>query len=285
MSERTAHRPAPAPGRWRVIWQDTFAGDAGAPPDPERWRTVTGSPFGAGVEEHTDDPGHLALDGDGHLRLTATYEAGTGPDGTEGRYRAAWIETRREDFVPRPGGALRIEARVRTAPGSGLDCAMWAWGTQLRHRGDEDPVQAWYRAGEIDVFEVLGSEPDSVWGAVHSPECHQIPSLGMGGPTTTGDGSALSDRFHTYAVVWRRDPDSLTWSLDGRAYLRLTPEDTTPQGWLFHQPVFFCLAVIIGSPGGPVLPGTPDPSAFPSALLVDHLTLSEETEPTEETRA
>ncbi|NEE31667.1 family 16 glycosylhydrolase, partial [Streptomyces sp. SID7982] len=79
-------------------------------------------------------------------------------------------------------------------------------------------------AGEIDVLEALGSEPDSVWGAVHSPECHQIPSLGMGARTTTEDGSALSEDFHTYSVVWRRGPDSITWYLDGREYLRLTPQ-------------------------------------------------------------
>lgn len=267
------HATAPSagtvpPSSWRVLWQDTFDGPAGSPPDPALWQVVTGQPFGAGIEFHTDDPANVGLDGAGHLRITATHE--------DGEYRAAWLETLREDFVPRPGGALRLDARVKTAAGPGLDCALWAWGTQLRHRGDEDPVQAWYRAGEIDVLEALGSEPDSVWGAVHSPECHQIPSLGMGARTTTEDGSALSEDFHTYSAVWRRGPDSITWYLDGREYLRLTPQDTTPKGWLFDQPVYFCLAIIIGSPGGPVLPGDPDPSTLPSSLLVDSITVSEE---------
>ncbi|MEU3098359.1 glycoside hydrolase family 16 protein [Streptomyces sp. NPDC006967] len=271
MNQKHAAAPSAGtvpPSSWRVLWQDTFDGPAGSPPDPALWQVVTGQPFGAGIEFHTDDPANVGLDGAGHLRITATHE--------EGEYRAAWLETLREDFVPRPGGALRLDARVKTAAGPGLDCALWAWGTQLRHRGDEDPVQAWYRAGEIDVLEALGSEPDSVWGAVHSPECHQIPSLGMGARTTTEDGSALSEDFHTYSAVWRRGPDSITWYLDGREYLRLTPQDTTPKGWLFDQPVYFCLAIIIGSPGGPVLPGDPDPSTLPSSLLVDSITVSEE---------
>ncbi|MGV4988724.1 glycoside hydrolase family 16 protein [Streptomyces sp. NRAIS4] len=253
---------------WRTVWQDRFDGPAGSAPDPVNWLVVEGSPFGAGVEVHTDDREHIALDGEGRLRITATRDA-------EGVFRAAWIETRREDFVPRPGGALRIDARVKTAAGPGLDCALWAWADQLRHRGEEDPVQAWYRSGEIDIFEALGSEPDTVWGALHSPECHQIPSLGIGRPTTTGDGTPLSADFHTYSIVWRRDPDSITWYLDGREYLHFTPEDTTPKGWLFRQPTYLALAIIIDSPGGPVLPGTPDPEAFPASLLVDEITVSE----------
>ena len=269
----TVNLSAPDAITWRTIWQDRFEGPAGSPPDPATWTVVEGQPFGAGVEIHTDDPENIALDGEGRLRITATRDA-------DGGYRAAWIESRREDFVPRPGSALRIDARVQTASGPGLDCAMWAWGTQLRHRGDEDPVQAWYRAGEIDIYEVLGSEPESVWGALHSPECHQIPSLGIGRNTTTGNRRPLSEDFHTYTVLWRRDPDSITWYLDGREFLTFTPEETTPKGWLFNQPTYLCLAIIIDSPGGPVLPGTPDPSAFPSSLLIEEITVSESVEET-----
>ena len=274
--------PRTEPSR-RTIWRDTFQGPAGAPPDPALWHVVTGRPFGAGIESHADDPAHVALDGAGRLRITATAEPD--PDGGGPLYRAGWIETVRDDLLPPAGGALRISATLRTAPGPGLDCALWTWGAQLRHRGDEDPVQAWYRAGEIDVLEALGSEPDRVWGAVHSPPCRQIPSLGMGASTATPDAAALSDGFHTYTAVWRRDPDSITWLLDGRPFLRLTPQDTTPEGWLFNQPVYLCLAVIIGSPGGPVPPGEPDPRLLPAELLVEEISIVEETGTIEETGA
>jgi beta-glucanase (GH16 family) len=265
---KMSHAIAPGAHTWHTIWEDNFEGPVGSPPDPGIWTVVEGRPFGSGVETHTAEPRNIALDGRGRLRITATSDSAGG-------YRAAWIESRREDFVPRSGGALRIQARVRTAAGTGLDCAMWAWGTQLRHRGEEDPVSAWYRAGEIDIYEVLGSQPASVWGALHSPECHQIPSLGIGCSTTTTDGRPLSDDFHTYSVVWHRDPDSISWYLDGHRYVTFTPEDTTPKGWLFDQPTYLCLAIIIDSPGGPVLAGTPDPAAFPSSLWVDQITVAE----------
>ncbi|ATE54498.1 glycoside hydrolase family 16 protein [Actinosynnema pretiosum] len=258
----------PTSPHWRTLWQDDFAGPPGAPLDHDRWKVVTGKPWASGLESYADDTDHLSLDGQGRLRMTATHTEDEG-------YVSAWIETAREDFVPRPGGALKVEAVVRTAPGLGLDCAMFAWAKGMRHLGDTEPLQGWYLSGELDVFEVVNSEPSEVYGVVHSPECHQLPSLGMGAATRTPDGSPLSDDFHTYSVVWTRGPDSLTWYLDGREYLRLTPEDTTEKGWLFNQEVFFGLLVVIGSPGGPVLPGDPDPAAFPTTMLVDRVTVAE----------
>lgn len=260
--------PQPTSPNWTVLFRDDFAGPAGSPVDPHKWRTVVGKPWASGMESYADDSVRLSLDGQGHLAMTATH------DDAEG-YVSAWVETSREDFRPRPGGALRVEARVRTAPGAGLDCAMFAWAAQMRHLGDTEPLQGWYRSGEIDVFEVVNSAPADVYGVVHSPECHQLPSLGLGARTTNPDGLPLSQDFHTYSLVWTHDPDTMTWYLDGRSYLRLTPEDTTPAGWLFNQEVFFGLLIVVGSPGGPILPGEPDPAAFPATMLVDEVTIAE----------
>ncbi|MCP2167392.1 glycoside hydrolase family 16 protein [Goodfellowiella coeruleoviolacea] len=253
---------------WRPLWKDDFRGPHGAPLDHERWKVIVGKPWASGMESYADDTTHLHLDGDGHLAMTATHDEDNG-------YVSAWIETRREDFVPPPGGALRVRARVRTAPGLGVDCAMFAWANRMRHLGEQEPLQGWYQSGEIDLFEVVNSEPARVYGVVHSPECHQLPSLGMGTFTSTADGSPLSDDYHTYTTVWTHDPDSITWYLDGTPYLRLTPEDTTAKGWLFTQPVYFGLLIVIGSPGGPILPGDPDPAAFPTTMFVDEVTIEE----------
>ncbi|QFZ19278.1 glycoside hydrolase family 16 protein [Saccharothrix syringae] len=268
---QTLDSPALAPTSpdWRVVWSDDFTGPEGAPLDHDKWRVVTGKPWGAGLETYADDTTRLSLDGRGRLRMTATH---TPEDG----YVSAWIETLREDFLPEPGGALRVRARVRTAPGLGLDCAMFAWAEHMRHLGDTEPLQGWYRSGEIDVFEVVNTAPADVYGVVHSPECHQLPSLGMGTAFANPTGAPLSDGFHTYTLVWTREPDSLTWYLDDTRYLRLTPEDTTPKGWLFDQRVFFGLLIVIGSPGGPVLPGEPDPAAFPTTMLVDEVSIAEQ---------
>jgi hypothetical protein len=254
---------------WTVLWHDDFAGPEGAPPDRSRWRPVTGRPWGAGVEMHADDPAHLSLDGAGRLRMTATCD-------DNGDFTAAWLESERDNFLPPEGGALRIETRMQTAPGTGIDCGMWTWAAGMRYHGpEESAVDAWYKSGELDIVEVLGSNPDTVYASLHSPTCHQIPSLGIGSYTSASDGRRFADDPHTFGVVWRRAPDSITWYLDGREYLHYTPEDTTPEGWLFNQPAFLCMAIIIGSPGGPVMPGTPDPAAFPTTMLISDVTVAE----------
>ncbi|GAB3740472.1 hypothetical protein GCM10027598_70250 [Amycolatopsis oliviviridis] len=253
---------------WQVLWQDDFDGPEGTPLDHDRWKVITGKPWASGIESYADDTDHLSLDGEGHLRMTVTHSEQDG-------YVSSWIETAREDFVPSPGGALKIESVVKTAPGLGLDCAMFAWANRMRHLGETEPLQGWYLSGELDIFEVINTAPADVYGVVHSPECHQLKSLGMGTATTTPDGRPLSEDFHTYSVVWTRDPDSITWYLDGREYLRLTPADTTPKGWLFNQEVFVGLLVVVGSPGGPIMPGDPDPAAFPTTMLVDRVTVAE----------
>ncbi|MDA3649399.1 glycoside hydrolase family 16 protein [Saccharopolyspora indica] len=253
---------------WRVIWRDDFDGPEGTPVDHDRWTVITGKPWAAGEESYADDTDHLSLDGRGNLRVTVTHTEEQG-------YVSGWLETSRADFLPPAGGALRIEARVRTAPGLGLDCAMFAWAERMRSLGDEEPLQGWYKSGELDLFEVVNTAPADVYGVVHSPECHQLPSLGMGTAYTNPGGAPLSDDFHTYSVVWTREPDTLTWYLDGHQYLHLTPADTTPEGWLFDQRAFFGLLVVVGSPGGPILPGEPDPAAFPATMLVDHVTIAE----------
>src|SRR4051812_16333393 len=102
--------PDLASAGWKTVWEDDFSGPAGTPPDPGRWKVITGKPWASGLESYADDPAHLSLDGEGHLRMTVTH---TEADG----YVSAWIETAREDFVPEPGGALKIESVVRTAPG------------------------------------------------------------------------------------------------------------------------------------------------------------------------
>jgi hypothetical protein len=268
MQKLTMARPRlDAPG-WCELFRDDFVGPEGGPPDPARWRAVVGKPWAAGVESYSADPRHLSLDAHGHLRITATH---TPVDG----FVSAWVETVREDFRPRPGGALRVQARVKTAHGLGVDSAMFAWAERMRHLGDTEPLQGWYHSGEIDLFEVVNSQPDRVWGVVHSRECRQLPSLGMGTSHSVPGGAPLSDAFHTYAIVWTREPDSITWYLDGSPYLRLTPQDTTEKGWLFNQNVFFGLLVVIGSPGGPILPGDPDPADFPVTMLVDEVSVAE----------
>jgi beta-glucanase (GH16 family) len=71
--------------------------------------------------------------------------------------------------------------------------------------------------------------------------------------------------FHIFTVDWNEE--SITWSVDGFTYHRVTPADL-PSGtqWVFNRPFFILLNVAVG--GRWV--GAPDESTtFPQTMLVD----------------
>ena len=88
---------------------------------------------------------------------------------------------------------------------------------------DIDTV-GWPACGEIDVMEVVGSEPRTVHATVHCPG-HAGVGNGLGAAHTIDRD--LAEDFHVYGVDWTRD--AITWRLDGVAYRTLARADV-PRG-------------------------------------------------------
>ncbi len=135
---RSATAEAPAgpsvPGDWVLVWSDEFDGPAGTGPDPQVWGHELGDGavnglVGWGNNElqwYTDEPENVALDGEGHLVISALEATGEqecyyGPC----QYTSARLLTKdRFDFQH---GYL--EARLRVPPGFGLWPAFWLLGS------------------------------------------------------------------------------------------------------------------------------------------------------------
>jgi beta-glucanase (GH16 family) len=262
---RDNRAPDPGPDRWELVWSDEFDGPAGSPPDPANWTpeigdgTVNQIP-GWGNDElqyYTDSPDNVRHDGDGHL-VIEVHEVedpnpDTGPQCYYGpcEYTSARLLTwHKQEF--RYG---RIEARVNVPGGAGYWPAFWSLGTDI----DEVP---WPRAGEIDIMEFVGREPNEVFGTIHGPGYSGGQSYG--GTTQTGD--PVPGDFHTYAIEW--GPGEIVWEFDGERYHEAVPEDVAPNEWVFDQPFFLLLNVAVGGNfGGPVGADT----VFPQQMLVDHV--------------
>lgn len=231
----------------RIVWQDDFDGPAGAPPDPSVWSHELGA-GGWGNDElqtYTASTANAALDGDGHLVITARREPGGG-------YTSARLVTAGKVAV----GHGRVEARIQVPAGRGVWPAFWMLGCDL-------PEVSWPTCGEIDVMEVIGHEPDVVHGTVHGPGY-----AGADGITAshTHPGGSLAEAFHVYSVDWAAD--RISWSVDGVAYHQVTREGVGADRWVFDTPFFFLLNVAVG--GG--WPGPPDDSTtFPAQMRVDHV--------------
>ena len=243
----SAQDAAPRPV-WRLVWQDEFNLTEGMPPDPAKWTYDTGQ-TGWGNEElenYTSSPQNAFHDGQGHLVIQAVAQPGP-------NYTSARLKT--QGLAAFTYG--RVEARIRIPYGQGLWPAFWMLGANIGAVG-------WPRCGEIDIMENIGREPGMVHGTIHGPGYSGSGGIGAAYALASG---RFADDFHVFSVDWA--PRSLTLSVDGTPYKRITARDL-PAGttWVYDHPFFLLLNVAVGG----TWPGNPDASTqFPQRMLVDYV--------------
>jgi beta-glucanase (GH16 family) len=259
---------------WQPVWTEDFGGAKGSAPSSQNWLVDTGTRYPGGaaqwgtgeLQTYSTDPANLSLDGEGHLRITATRDAA-------GAWRSGRVETKRADFRPPAGGRLKMEARVQLPNGGpGYWSAFWALGAPYRPAHTD-----WPGSGEIDVMENLGSEPGTVHGTLHcgiyaGGPCRE--TLGLGGADATG--KTLTG-FHTYAVEWDRSKptEELRWTLDGAVYHTVKATDVDAATWQRATGHGFFLLLNVAIGGG--WPGPPTAATKPGAsMLVDRVTVSQQ---------
>ena len=245
--------PSPSP-----VWHDEFDGPAGASFDRAKWVADTGgNGFGNQEREfYTTRAENVALDGDGHLVITARAEPPSSAyQCWYGRclYTSTRLKTkgcsRRRTVASRHASASRADRD--SGPPSGCSAT------------DIDSV-GWPQSGEIDIMENIGREPAVAHGTLHGPGYSGAGGIGRADTLSSG---AYADDFHVFAVEWQ--PNEIRWYVDGRQYHRMTPADL-PSGtkWVYDHPFFLLLNVAVG--GG--WPGDPDASTtFPQQMVVDYV--------------
>lgn len=244
---------------WTLSWSDEFEGEAGTPINAENWTCEIGG-HGWGNNEHeyyTDRVENVSLDGEGNLAIVARQE--TLPNTTcwygECQYTSARCIT--ENKVEFTYG--RVEARIQVPFGQGIWPAFWMLGANFREVG-------WPNSGEIDVMEIIGKEPKTLYGTVHGPGY----SGGNGiGSSITMDTEFTND-FHVFAIDW--DPEVIRWYVDGTLFHTVTPDDLRGREWVYDHDFFLLLNLAVGGNW----PGYPDETTtFPQTLKVDYVRVYE----------
>jgi beta-glucanase (GH16 family) len=216
---------------WSITFEDDFEGDT---LDTSKWDTG----YKAGDHEaqyYVDDAFDLV---DGLLVIRAEEKQ------IKDREYASGILTTQGIFDQRYG---RFEVRAKAPAGKGLWPAFWLLPSKENY--------PW----EIDVFEVLGHKPNSVYMSHHWPDedgDHVFETRSYKGPDLTQD-------FHTFEIIW--SPDQIIWLVDGVERSRQNeniPDDS----------MFLLLNLAVGGKW----PGYPDSSTpFPSHLEVDFVRVYE----------
>jgi len=246
-------------GAAAITFADEFDGPAGAAVDGGKWQLETGDNVNNHERQYyTGGANNAALDGNGHLVITARRENPGNYNCWYGRceYTSARLNTSGR-FTQAYG---HFETRMKIPRGQGMWPAFWMLGDDIGGAG-------WPNCGEIDIMENVGFEPGTVHGTLHGPGYSGSDSIGAG--YTLSGGRAFADDFHTFAVDW--SPNSVTWSVDGTAYSTRTPADLGGREWVFDHPFFLIVNLAVGG----YWPGDPDGSTtFPQQLVIDYVRVS-----------
>ena len=154
----------------------------------------------------------------------------------------------------------RVELRAKLPNTQGIWPAFWMLPTRARYGGGA-------AGGEIDIMEMVGSEPGRVYGTLHFGNPADRSSNSYDLPT----GKTFSDDFHTFAMEW--EPDEIRWYVDDMFFHSETEWFTTGRKAAqypapFDQEFYLLLNVAVGG----YWPGNPDEtSVFPQTLYVDYV--------------
>jgi beta-glucanase (GH16 family) len=239
-----------------AAFTDDFDGAVGAAVDGSRWVQETGNNGGNNheLQWYTGGAANAALDGNGHLVITAKREdIGQGCWNGPCQYTSARINTAGR-FTQTYG---RVETRMQIPRGQGMWPAFWMLGDNIGDVG-------WPTCGEIDIMENVGFEPNTIHGTIHGPG--YSGSGGVGAGYSLPGGAAFADGFHVFAVDW--SPDKVSWSVDGNVYATKTPADVNGNQWVFNHPFFIIINLAVGGDW----PGNPDGNTqFPQRLVIDYV--------------
>jgi len=151
----------------------------------------------------------------------------------------------------------RVDIRAKTPKGKGVWPALWMLGSNI------DAV-SWPACGEIDIMELLGQEPNKMYGTLHW-------AGSTGGHDSKGSNYILStgafyDEFHVYSMEWKEDTIKLF--VDDVQFFMITKTDLAGTVYPFNKDFFFLFNIAVGGNW----PGSPDATTeFPQRMIVDYV--------------
>ncbi len=244
------------PEGYVLVWNDEF--DEGQI-DPQKWTFETGDgtdyglPRGWGNNElqiytNSDENARVGMDGDiSALMITAVKHA-------ENDYTSAKLTTNGL-FSMRFG---RIDVRAKLPEGQGIWPAIWMLG-------DNREIVDWPGCGEIDIMEMLGHDPNIIYGSIHYVDKENRKGESQG--VFEAPGASFSEAYHVFTLVWT--PEKLSFMVDGVQYHEVAIEDGMKE---FLRNFYLILNVAVGG----YWPGYPDATtSFPQRMYVDYVRVFE----------
>lgn len=193
--------------KWNLVWNEDFDGDQ---LDKSKWSCELREPGWVNneLQEYTDSEENVFIK-DGNLVLKAIKSERDGKP----YYTSGKVST--QDKITFKYGKFEIKAK--SPKGQGLWPALWMMPN------DESLYGQWPKCGEIDIMEILGNEPDKVYGTIHYGDPHEEQQ----GTYKLTNGT-FADDYHVYGVEW--EPGEIRFYVDGNLYHKTNDWFTTVEG-------------------------------------------------------
>ena len=150
----------------------------------------------------------------------------------------------------------RIDIRAKMPKGKGIWPALWMLGNNI------DQV-SWPACGEIDILELLGHEPNKIYGTAHWGA--SFATHGSKGNNYTLSTGSFDQQFHVFSLIWKQDDIKIL--VDDQEYVHVTSADVTG-AYPFNNDFFFIFNIAVGGSW----PGSPDnTTVFPQRMVVDYI--------------
>lgn len=232
---------------WNLVWADEFNGTS---LDATKWTPQTG---GGGwgnseLENYTARLDNIDVSG-GSLKIIARSEVYGGNNYTSGRIRTI----NKGDWT-----YGKFEARMKLSVAQGMWPAFWMMPT-------DDVYGTWPNSGELDIMELIGSNPARVYGTIHTSSATAYVPTSSSSNYTLSSGN-FGDAFHDFSVEW--SPNEIKWFVDGVLYATKTPTDFNGFPWRFDKDFHIILNLAVGGSW----PGSPNgTTTFPQTMEVEYV--------------
>lgn len=241
---------------WMLIWEDDFDDST---LNSEKWEMQIGDGCdiqlcGWGNNElQWYQAKNVSLQ-EGNLVITAREEEVSNKAFTSARLRTM----NKGDWV-----YGKIEVRAKLPEGQGIWPAIWMLPTDNTYGG-------WAASGEIDIVELVGHEPQKIYGSIHYGG--EWPNNTHSTDEYSSVEGKLTDDFHIFSIEW--EEGEIRWYIDGEEYARKSSWNS--EGHSFPAPFNQRFHLLLNIAVGGNWPGNPDETTvFPQQMLIDYVRVYE----------
>lgn len=249
----------PVPEGWKLVWNDEFDGSS---INMQKWEHEVNAEGGGNneLQYYTSRIENSFIE-NGNLVIQALKENFTGPEGSR-NYTSARLRTKNKGDWKYG----RFDIKAKLPYGKGIWPAIWMLPTDWSYG-------RWAASGEIDIMELLGHEPNKVYGTLHYGG--EYPNNVHSGTSFTLPVGNFAADYHLFTLEW--EPTAFRWFVDGVLYQTQTQWHTTkaPYPAPFDKRFHLLLNVAVGGNW----PGNPDSTTpFPQKMIIDYVRVFQKVE-------